>query len=182
MKWTRHRSQVTPNRSGAQPDLRTLPRFLANLLLPSSTFHPIVPACPSSPPPPLPTLSHPLPTTTQQMSVALAPKPSHLSFSPTILHRRHPSAPVVVQPTRTPGLLAIKQPQRPTPSSAQRHVKAASKPAKANQVVRASTLVPMQPVAAQATGAAPSAGQRHLLRLAARAHAKSNKDKVLALR
>ena len=115
------------------------------------------------------------------MSVALAPKPSHLAFSPTVLHRRHPSAPVVVQPTRTPGLLAIKQPQRPTPSSAQRHAKAASKPAKANQVVRASTLVQMQPVAAQAqvqlqAPTTPSPATR------GRAHAKSSKDKVLALR
>ena len=52
MKWKRHRSQVTPNRSGAQPDLRTLPRFPANLLLPSPTFQsnrPCLPLSSSSP-------------------------------------------------------------------------------------------------------------------------------------
>lgn len=111
------------------------------------------------------------------MSVALAPKPPHLSFSPSALHRRHPSAPVVVQPTRTPGLLAIK-PQRQTPAralpSAQRHH---AKPAKANQVVRAATLVHMQPVAAQAQALlqaplTPSPAAR------GRAHAKTHKTPV----
>ncbi|KJA15613.1 hypothetical protein HYPSUDRAFT_207756 [Hypholoma sublateritium FD-334 SS-4] len=110
------------------------------------------------------------------MSVALAPKPPHLSFSPSALHRRHPSAPVVVQPTRTPGLLAIKPP-RTTPAralpAAQRHAKAA-KPAKANQVVRAASLVSMQPMAAQLQ--APSTPSPAAAR--GRAHAKTHKAPV----
>lgn len=57
MKWRRHRSQVTPNRSGVQPDLRTLPRFPANLLLPSPTFQSNRPCLPLSSSSPFPTLS-----------------------------------------------------------------------------------------------------------------------------
>ncbi|KAF4583311.1 hypothetical protein EYR38_002060 [Pleurotus pulmonarius] len=38
-------------------------------------------------------------------------------------HRRHPSAPptVVVQPTRTPGLLSLSKPSRPSPQRPQQH-------------------------------------------------------------
>ncbi|EGO03924.1 hypothetical protein SERLA73DRAFT_84131 [Serpula lacrymans var. lacrymans S7.3] len=47
----------------------------------------------------------------------LVQKPPQLPFSPPSAHRRHPSAPpaVVVQPTRTPGILSLSKPLRPTP-------------------------------------------------------------------
>ncbi|KAL4071447.1 hypothetical protein V8B97DRAFT_2045253 [Scleroderma yunnanense] len=51
----------------------------------------------------------------------LAQLPVSLTMSPSISHRRHPSAPpaVVVQPTKVPGLLSIAKPIRP--SSRQQH-------------------------------------------------------------
>ncbi|KAJ2919794.1 hypothetical protein MD484_g537, partial [Candolleomyces efflorescens] len=68
----------------------------------------------------------------------LAPNPAHT-------HRRHPSAPpaVVVQPTRTPGLLSIAKPQRSAPQkqlpSAQRRNNAPK--SKQAQVARAPALL-----------------------------------------
>ncbi|KAI0035822.1 hypothetical protein K488DRAFT_76387 [Vararia minispora EC-137] len=49
-------------------------------------------------------------------------KPVHLLSSPTTLHRRLPSAPsaVLVQPTRTPGLLALSKPA-PTRQQQRQH-------------------------------------------------------------
>ncbi|KAF9528594.1 hypothetical protein CPB83DRAFT_869382 [Crepidotus variabilis] len=44
------------------------------------------------------------------------PSPINMSSPAQFSHRRHPSAPVVVvQPTRTPGLLSLSKPVRPTP-------------------------------------------------------------------
>jgi hypothetical protein len=44
-------------------------------------------------------------------------KPPIFPLNPPSAHRRHPSAPpaVIVQPTRTPGLLSLTKPQRPSP-------------------------------------------------------------------
>ncbi|KAA1472507.1 hypothetical protein DENSPDRAFT_850970 [Dentipellis sp. KUC8613] len=49
-------------------------------------------------------------------------KPIHLLSSPTA-HRRHPSAPpaVLVQSTRTPGLLSLSKPQHPTAQRPQQY-------------------------------------------------------------
>ncbi|KAI0049171.1 hypothetical protein FA95DRAFT_1489757 [Auriscalpium vulgare] len=49
-------------------------------------------------------------------------KPVHLLSSP-MSHRRHPSAPpaVLVQSTRTPGLLSLSKPAHPTPVRQQQH-------------------------------------------------------------
>ncbi|KAF8652351.1 hypothetical protein AX16_004381 [Volvariella volvacea WC 439] len=50
----------------------------------------------------------------------LVQKQPNLPTSPVPHHRRHPSAPpVVVQPTRTPGLLSLSKPPRPSPARPQ---------------------------------------------------------------
>ncbi|KAF8630018.1 hypothetical protein AX15_003150 [Amanita polypyramis BW_CC] len=65
----------------------------------------------------------------------LVQKQPNLPLSPTLAHRRNPSAPVViVQPTRTPGLLSLSKPPRPSPPQQrqlhahQRQHRAATKP------------------------------------------------------
>lgn len=79
------------------------------------------------------------------MSIATISKPQHNPFSSVPLaHRRHPSAPVVVQPTRTPGLLSIKPqkftPRSQLPSAQRQHQRSATRPAKAIQLARAQLL------------------------------------------
>ncbi|KAJ3498107.1 hypothetical protein NLJ89_g10263 [Agrocybe chaxingu] len=105
--------------------------------------------------------------------------PSPVPFT----HRRHPSAPVVVQPTRTPGLLTLSKPVRPSPSrqlpSQQRqNARPIPKAPKPMPVVRAQLLTPaaeitdkQKPVAA-AHPATPSPHPR------GRSQAKNPKDKV----
>jgi hypothetical protein len=50
-------------------------------------------------------------------TMMLFQKPPIFPLNPPSAHRRHPSAPpaVIVQPTRTPGLLSLTKPQRPSP-------------------------------------------------------------------
>ncbi|CAA7264387.1 unnamed protein product [Cyclocybe aegerita] len=105
--------------------------------------------------------------------------PSPVPFT----HRRHPSAPVVVQPTRTPGLLTLSKPVRPLPSrqlpSQQRqNARLTPKAPKPAPVVRAQLLTPaaeitdkQKPVAATHP-ATPSPQPR------GRSQAKNLKDKV----
>ncbi|KAI0948138.1 hypothetical protein AcW1_009730 [Taiwanofungus camphoratus] len=49
--------------------------------------------------------------------IAVQKPPLPLSFTPSFRpsHSRHPSAPVVVRPTHTPGLLSLLKPSQPTP-------------------------------------------------------------------
>ncbi|KDR80323.1 hypothetical protein GALMADRAFT_208439 [Galerina marginata CBS 339.88] len=111
-----------------------------------------------------------------------APKPQSaiLSAPPTTFtHRRHPSAPVVVQPTRTPGLLTLSKPlkstaQRQLPS--RREPKTVSRaPKHGSGVVRAQTVTPSveaQPVMVQAMPSTPSPQPR------GRTQAKQAKEKA----
>ncbi|KIM47077.1 hypothetical protein M413DRAFT_269070 [Hebeloma cylindrosporum] len=78
----------------------------------------------------------------------LVQKPQSIfPISPAHTHRRAPSAPVVVQPTRTPGLLTLSKPPRSSAKahlpSQQRHAaKSATKPTKSIPVARAQLLTP----------------------------------------
>ncbi|KAH9478466.1 hypothetical protein JR316_0008921 [Psilocybe cubensis] len=103
--------------------------------------------------------------------------PSPASFT----HRRHPSAPVVVQPTRTPGLLSLSKPakqspHRQLPSNQRRDVKQSSKTAAG--MVRA-PVVPLAPTTKPQMGQVvpatptPSRGRKQ---------AKQAKDKAQAHR
>ena len=55
------------------------------------------------------------------IEMIMVQKPIHLLSSPSTYHRRHPSAPpaVLVQPTRTPGLLSLSKPPSVTPPRSQ---------------------------------------------------------------
>ncbi|KAF8966586.1 hypothetical protein BDZ97DRAFT_1756450 [Flammula alnicola] len=81
------------------------------------------------------------------MSGILLQKPTSLTFSSTpYAHRRHPSAPVVVQPTHTPGIFSVKphkpSPNRQLPSNQRQNGKSTPKPSKTHPVVRAQGLTP----------------------------------------
>ncbi|KAF9482318.1 hypothetical protein BDN70DRAFT_892674 [Pholiota conissans] len=124
------------------------------------------------------------------MSAVLVSKPASISFGAApYAHRRHPSAPVVVQPTRTPGVFSVKQ-KALTParhqSSAQRPSNAGAKPAtkqgKGPQVVaRLLTPAPVVPDKKPQShiGQPPSTPTPQSR---GRAHVKSAKDKAQAYR
>ncbi|PPQ86616.1 hypothetical protein CVT25_006800, partial [Psilocybe cyanescens] len=93
----------------------------------------------------------------------LVHKPQNIILSSQVsyTHRRHPSAPVVVQPTRTPGLLSLSKPakqspHRQLPSQQRRDVKQISK--NASGVARAQVVTPApttKPLLVQAVPATP---------------------------
>ena len=100
----------------------------------SSSHHIIIAFVPPIPPPFLPLALFLLSSSSNMMLVQ-----KHtliLPMSPTLAHRRNPSAApaVIVQPTRTPGLLSLSKPPRPSPphqrqiNAQHRQHKALSKP------------------------------------------------------
>jgi hypothetical protein len=139
----------------------------------------------SSPrPPPLPALPSPLPLSPPFSSMMLVQKPQSIfPISPAHTHRRVPSAPVIVQPTRTPGLLTLSKPPRSSSKahlpSQQRHAaRSATKPTKSTPVARAQLLTPAPeiPDKKPAMPATPSPHPR------GRSHAKVVKESAPAPR
>ncbi|PPR01231.1 hypothetical protein CVT24_005995 [Panaeolus cyanescens] len=106
-----------------------------------------------------------------------------LPAAPYTTHRRHPSAPVVVQPTNVPGMLSLSKPvarqspQRNLPSNQRHNQKQTPKAIVKPQVVRAQTMVPTDDLPqskSQAPTATPSPRGR--------AQGKSHKDKTVTIK
>ncbi|PPQ66523.1 hypothetical protein CVT26_009496 [Gymnopilus dilepis] len=119
------------------------------------------------------------------MMLVQKPQPVSLSSPAPYTHRRHPSAPVVVRPTPTPGLLSVTKPaarpspQRQAPSSQhRREPRSHSKqPKHGSAVVRAQPLTPAAEIkqpspAPSAAPATPSPQSR------GRSAAKHGKEKT----
>ena len=111
-------------------------------------------------------------------SIMLVQKPQSIfPTSPVYAHRRVPSAPVVVQASRTPGLLTLSKPPRPSAKahlpSQQRHAaKSVQKPTKSTPVARAQLLTPA-PDIREKKPAMPVTPCPHPR---GRSHAKGNKE------
>ena len=113
-------------------------------------------------------------------TMMLVHKHPMMPLSPSLVHahRRNPSAPptVIVQPTRTPGLLSLSKPPRPSPThnrqlhAQQRHQKAASRPRLPTSVV-VDKPTPVLPLPAAPSPLSSPQQQR------GRAHVKQSKDK-----
>lgn len=102
------------------------------------------------------------------LTMMLVHKPHHalaLASPASYAHRRHPSAPVVVQPTRTPGLLSLSKPSPPVRPSPSRQIQRQNprpvahqkKDPKPSSVVRAQGLTPSAEIAAAKKVSAPAA-------------------------
>jgi hypothetical protein len=131
----------------------------------------------------IPIPQHLFPFSVTMMLVQKA-QPVLLSSPAQFSHRRHPSAPVVVQPTHVPGLLILSKPPRPSPSrqNPQQHrnqgriqPRNGPKPS-ISTPVRAQTLIPAAEITdntktATTAPATPSPQSR------GRSHAKNSKEK-----
>jgi len=145
--------------------------LIPTLIAPHFTVHSHHHRCLLSP------LPFPRPLFPQSSSMMLVQKPQSIfPISPAQTHRRVPSAPVVVQPTRTPGLLTLSKPPRKAhPPSQQRHAaKSVTKPTKSTPVARAQLLTPAPEISDKkpAMPATPSPHPR------GRSHAKVVKESV----
>jgi hypothetical protein len=131
----------------------------------------------------LPFHFHLFPFSVTMMLVQKA-QPALLSSPAQFSHRRHPSAPVVVQPTHVPGLLILSKPPRPSPSRQhqQQHrnqgrIQPRNGPKSSiSTPVRAQTLIPAAEITdniktATTAPATPSPQSR------GRSHAKISKEK-----